>query len=343
MRRAATWLIRGAIAAAVVGVALWVHLAEFNGATMWDSAVFLAVSRLLQRGLVLYRDVWDNKPPGIYAYQTAVFALLPTAVSSLLFTDFALYFLGDAALDGLCRRFAHRPLALSATLCWVFIAPHPTFPVAGFYPAESVALFAAVAVALAARWAAGEGGGWQPFASGLAAGLAVQFKTPALACGVPALLLLAARRPWRAVPPFAVGAAMPLLAVLAYFWFVNALPAYFDSQLWFPIASHEPGALNQSLGQRVAQLGVESVRALGPRPWLLFPALLGAALVLLDPNRLRVAALLWALADLTMVMAQKFYHLHYFIQTFPALAWLGAMGLAATLQRRPDDSARRDA
>jgi hypothetical protein len=340
--RAATWLARLLVAAAVVVTVAWVHLAEFNGATLWDSAVFLAGGRLLQRGLVLYRDVWDNKPPGIYFYQRVVYALLPTAVWSLRFADVVLYLLGAAALYALCRRAAHRPLALAATLGWLFIAHHPEFNVAGFYTEEYVAIFAAAAVALAARWAAG-GGGWLPLLSGLAAGVAVQFKTPGVACALPALLLLSARQPLRAVAGFAAGAVLPLLAVLAYLWAGNALPDYLDSQLWYPIESHELGTLNQSVGQRLAQLGWESARLLGPYPWLVFPALLGAALALVEPTRLRVAALLWACADLAMIAAQKFYHAHYFIQVFPALTWLGVIGLAAVLQRRPGESWRRGA
>jgi hypothetical protein len=341
--RATTWLVRLLVAAAVLATLLWVHLAEFNGATLWDSAVFLAGGRLLQRGLVLYRDVWDNKPPGIYFYQRAVYALLPTTVWSLRVADVVLYLLGAAALYALCRRVAHRPLALAATLGWLFIAHHPEFNVAGFYTEEYVAIFAAAAVALAARWAAAAGGGWLPLLSGLAAGTAVQFKTPGVACALPALLLLSARRPLPAVAGFGAGALLPLLAVLAYLWAGNALPDYLDSQLWYPIASHELGTLNQSPGQRLAQLGWESARLLGPYPWLIFPAMLGAALALIEPTRLRVAALLWALGDLAMIVAQKFYHPHYFIQVFPALTWLGAIGLAAVLERRPGESWQRGA
>ncbi|MDX2170323.1 MAG: glycosyltransferase 87 family protein [Deltaproteobacteria bacterium] len=341
--RATTWLARLGVATAVIVTLGWVHLAEFNGATLWDSAVFLAGGRLLQRGLMLYREVWDNKPPGIYLYQQAVYAVLPTAVWSLRCTDALLYLGGAAALYALCRRVARRPLALAATLGWLFVAHHPEFNVAGFYTEEYVAIFAAVAVALAARWAARGGGLWQPVLCGVAAALAVQFKTPGLACVVPALLLLGARRPRVAVAGFAAGAALPTLAVLVYLWAGNALPDYLDSQLWHAIASHQLDTIPQSLDQRLAQLGWETARVLGPYPWLIFPAMLGAALTLVEPTRLRVAALAWALADLAMIAAQKFYHAHYFIQVFPALTWLAAIGLAAALQRRPDEGWRRGA
>src|SRR5215468_11532288 len=116
------WLVRAAIVAAIAAVALWVHLYEFGDAAQYDAGLFLAIGKLLQRGLLLYRDLWDTKPPGIYLYQSAVFALLPLEVWSLRLTDYVLYVAAGVLFYGLCTRAARWPLALGATGLWLYLA-----------------------------------------------------------------------------------------------------------------------------------------------------------------------------------------------------------------------------
>src|SRR5215468_7824161 len=114
------WLVRAAIVAAIAAVALWVHLYEFGDAAQYDAGLFLAISKLLQRDLLLYRDLWDTKPPGIYLYQSAVFAFLPAEVWSLRLADYVLYVVAGLLFFRLCAIEARWELALSATAVWLY-------------------------------------------------------------------------------------------------------------------------------------------------------------------------------------------------------------------------------
>lgn len=333
VRSATTRRLAGTvIVAAVAALTLWVHLFELNAAPLFDSAAFLTIGKLLQRGLLLYRDLWDTKPPGIYLYQSAVFAVLPVEVFSLRVTDWVLYVAAGVLFYRLCAIEARWPLALAGTAAWLFLAHHPSFNVAGFYTEEYSAIAAIGAVAAAARYWRRGGLVWVP-ASGVAVAMAVLFKHPGAACGLPVVILISARRPRRALPLLLLSAALPLLLVAGYFWWHGALDALLDCQFFHLLTQHgiteplAPGArLRELLQQVLAKLGAEPL-------WLL-PAAVGIAVALLRPTRWRVAVVVWLIADLILLAAQRFYFEHYFIQLFPSVILLSVIGLAALLQAR---------
>ena len=338
-RRSASlrWLRRAALLLAVAAMTLWVHLYEFNGINRWDSAAFLSIGKLMQRGLLLYRDLWDTKPPGIYLYQSAVFALLPVEVWSLRLTDYILYVAAGLLFYRLCTREARWPLALAGTGLWLYLAHHPTFNIAGFYTEEYAALCGIAAVAAALRYWERGGLVWVA-ASGVAAAGAVICKHPGAACAVPAVVLISGRRPLRALPLFALCGAAPLLLVVAYFWWRGALPDFLDCQFLYLLGQHgvtDPQA--PGVAARLRELVQKTTEKLGPFPALLWPPLFGSAVCLLRPNRFRLAAFLWLLTDLLLVGVQKFYYEHYFIQLFPSAVLVGVIGAAWLLQPRPGE------
>ena len=328
-----------AIVAVIAAVTFWVHLFELNGITRWDSAAFLAIGKLLQRGLLLYRDLWDTKPPGIYLYQSAVFAVLPVEVWSLRLTDYLLYVGAAILFYRLCAVEAHWPLALSATAVWLFMNHNPTFNIAGFYTEEYMAMCAIAAVSAALRyWRAG-GLRWAAV-SGLATAAAIIFKHPGIACAVPVLCLISGRRPLRALPLYALCSALPLAMVVAYFWWRGAWAAFLDCQFLYLLVQQGVTQNTQGgIAARFQELGARTWERLSPFPVLLWPAVLGSAVCLLRPSRFRLAALAWLAADLFLIAAQKFYYEHYFIQVFASAVLVGVIGAAWLLQARPRDRA----
>src|SRR5215813_4368116 len=296
------WLVRAAIVAAIAAVALWVHLYEFGDAAQYDAGLFLAIGKLLQRDLLLYRDLWDTKPPGIYLYQSAVFTLLPTEVWSLRLADYLLYVAGGVLFYRLCALEAGRELGVVASAVWLYWAHHPDFNMGGFYTEEYSAIAAVAAVAAAAHY-------WR-----------------------------AGRRASRALPLFGFAAVLPLLLVVAYFWRHHAVDALLDCQLFHLLAQHvvtEPGAA--AAGARARQLAQQLATPLVAHPLYFIPAAIGVAVVVLRPNRLRIAALSWLAADIVLLALQRYYFEHYFIQLFPSLILLSAIGAAAVLQARASD------
>ena len=333
------WLARTAIVAAIAAVALWVHLYEFGDAAQYDAGLFLAISKLLQRDLLLYRDLWDTKPPGIYLYQSAVFAFLPAEVWSLRLADYVLYVVAGLLFFRLCAIEARWELALAATAVWLYWAHHPALNFAGFYTEEYSAAAAVAAVAAAAQYWCGGGFGWVA-TSGVAAAAAVLFKHPGVACAVPALVLLGGRAPRRALPLFGFAVLVPLLLVVGYFWRHGALDAFLDCQVFHLFAQHvvtEPGAFAPAA--RTRQLAQHVAALLAAYPLYFVPAAIGVAVACRRPTRLRVAALLWLAADLVLLALQRYYFEHYFIELLPSVILLSAIGAAAVLQGRPADGA----
>ena len=336
--RARRWLIGAANVAAIAAVAFWVHLYEFNGEVQYDAALFLTIGKLLQRGLLLYRDLWDTKPPGIYVYQSAVFAVLPVAVWSLRLTDYLLYVAAGVLFFRLCAIEARWPLAFFATAVWLYWAHHPAFNMAGFYTEEYSAMGAIAAVAAAARYWRGGGLAWVAV-SGAAAAAAVLFKHPGAACGIPVVILISGRRPARALALFAVCGALPLLAVIGYFWWHGALDAFLDCQFFSLLTQHDvAGPAAFALGDRLRALAQHTVEQLDGQVLYLAPAAVGCAVVLLRPSRWRLAVLLWLIADVVMLDTQRFYFEHYFIQLFPSAILLSVIGAGALLQAEPSES-----
>ena len=330
------WLGRLAVVGVIAAVTLWVHLYEFNGVNTWDSALFLTMGKLLRRGLLLYRDLWDTKPPGIFLYQSAVFTVLPMEVWSLRLTDYVLYVTAGLLFFRLCAVEARAPLALAATAVWLYFAHHPTFNIAGFYTEEysSIGAIAAVAAALhywragAVRWAV---------LSGVATAAAIVFKHPGVACAVPAALLISGRRPLRALPLYALGAALPLALVVGYFWWHDALADFLDCQFLYLLVQHGVTQPGPGLSARLQELGLRTWERFAPFPVLVWPVALGSVVCLLRPNRFRLAALAWLIADLLLIAEQKYYYEHYFIQVFASGVLVGALGAAWLLQPRPNE------
>ena len=251
---------------------------------------------------------------------------------SLRFTDYALYVAAGCTLYALCRRVARLAAGAGRDGGWLYLAHHPSFNIAGFYTEEYVAS------SPSSRWrrrratpsAAAPGRRWP---AAWPAATAVLFKHPAVACGVPILVLDRARRPLRAVALVAVVGALPLAAVVGYFWWHGALAALLDCQVIQLMA--QQGILQPvPLSARLSELAVRTRAQLAPYPVVLYGGGLGAAVCLLRPTRARLAAALWLLADLLLIAAQKFYYEHYFIQLFPSALLCAAYGAAWLVERR---------
>lgn len=231
-RRAA--LVAGLAAVAAGALILRsVSIAEPLGIdqSLWASAV-----RGMSRGQLLYRDVWEQRPPGIYwAYLAAfqVFGWTPAAV--------ALLDLCAAAATTALLYLIARPLAgpttgaLAAALYAALTMPAWLYRHSGFLE-RSVSETFIVVCAAAGFWCAVRfrAGGQDIFAFGVgvAAGAAMIFK-PNAGLYLPAILLWtalyrtersAARRPLvRLVALAAAGAAvMPALAIV-WLWRLGTL------------------------------------------------------------------------------------------------------------------------
>jgi hypothetical protein len=321
--------IGAAVGGALIAFSAWVHLQRFAVPFAWDSLVFLTVGKFFSGELIPYRDFWEIKPPAIFFYLRAVFAVLGASAAHVRLADWAAFALSGLAFFGVARADAGWAFAGLGSALWLYFAPHVAFNLGGLYTSQHAAIWAIVALWLAARYRAG-GGMWAAGAAGAAAAVAALFKHPGAAVFGPVLLLIAARRSPPAVAACLGGAALPVVLGVAYFAWHGALAAFLDCNLW---SLRRYGALGQPIGtawfwERVEALRTHLTGHARSFPILAYATVVGVPVCLLRPTLLRVAALLWLALDVTAIGVQGRYAAHYFIQLFPSLFLVGALGAA---------------
>jgi hypothetical protein len=231
-----SWVIGGLVATAAALLLLPSLLYPFGR----DQGVFTDVAAVLLRGGVPYRDVWDIKPPGIYALYTAIVGLFGPRIVAIRAVDLALQAATAAALYMLGRTLlGSGPAALGAL--W-YAALYLRCGYWGMAQAEG---FANLPTLLALfLWLAG----WRAqrpacmFSAGILAGSAALLKFPAaLPCAAaPACAALCELRGKRRYRPLlagvllmAAGAALPVLVTILLMRVTGAWDAYVDIQRGF--------------------------------------------------------------------------------------------------------------
>jgi hypothetical protein len=153
--------------------------------SLWASAV-----RGMSRGLVLYRDVWDHKPPGIFLAYLAAFRAFGWTPSSIAWLDLAASAITTMLVFEIVRRAAHASMAaVAAALYAVFTIPSWLYGNGGFLERSVAETFIVVAVGAAARCAVRltrRSSAAAALGLGFAVGVAIVFK-PNAAIYLPAL------------------------------------------------------------------------------------------------------------------------------------------------------------
>jgi hypothetical protein len=211
----------------------------------WDQAMFMLGARVLHHGGVLYRDYWDPKQPGLFAFYWlagALFGFDETGLHTLELIVMALFAL--LLLLGLRARL-RPPWALAAapllTVGWYF-AVCTDWHLSQIEGLAGLPLW--LALWCATRGAERERGGtaWW-LAAGIAGGAALALKLllapVVIAVGLVPLAALARRsgggaRAGTAVVAAAIGIVIPLALMVGYFAAHGALPLALWTNLSFP-------------------------------------------------------------------------------------------------------------
>lgn len=197
-----------------------------------DQGEYATIAELALRGRVIYRDVFNVKPPATHLLHALALTLFGRSMQAIRWLDLlwqaatALVLLRIADRVGLNRRLA----LLAPVLYAIAYYAHDFWNTAqtdGF-----LNLPAALAV-LAFLRAQQRGERWAYAASGAAIGLAVLFKYP-IGILLPLLWLCAAlarRRLWRAVLWMSLGCALPLIGCAVWLYAQGALLPFVESQV----------------------------------------------------------------------------------------------------------------
>ncbi|HEX6976220.1 MAG TPA: glycosyltransferase family 39 protein [Vicinamibacterales bacterium] len=193
--------------------------------SLWASAV-----RGMSRGQLLYRDVWEQRPPGIYYIYLAGFRLLGWTAATVAWLDIIAAALTTACLYFIARRIAAPLTAAGAAFIYAWFTMPAWLAGHGGFLERSVCETFIVACVAAAAWAAVQyrerPSSTSAFLIGLFCGAAVVLK-PNAGLYYPALLLWIALyrpvRPWvNDVRPLLVSVAGTIvLPALTLLWLWN--------------------------------------------------------------------------------------------------------------------------
>ena len=222
------WLLLFGVALAVRGS----FLLEPPGR---DQGLFWTQAELLLGGARLYDQVWEHKPPGILALYAGARALSSSYVVVHLLNGFAV--LATALmLHALCRRRGLSDAsALFGALSYLLFAAGPAFGGYWMIAQPEVFLDPLLCAALLLTGAAS-------LSSALFAGIAIGSTIFAIKYSALPLVLIALLQPARiGTGPrahagklvFALGSALPLVALLAYFAVTGRAQAWFDITVLF--------------------------------------------------------------------------------------------------------------
>jgi len=217
--------------------------------SLWASAVFG-----MEHGQRLYRDVWEQRPPGIYWIYLAGFRILGWVPATVAWLDIFASVAMTAILFVIVRRLAAPLMAtLAAALYAVLTMPAWLYGHGGFLERSVSETFIVVCVGLAAWSAVRSRESPSPapaFALGLFAGAAVVLK-PNAGLYLPALLLwivlYTRSRPRALIPALAatiVGSAIVPVLAIGWLWSQGTLQdariavidfnRYYVGQGWSP-------------------------------------------------------------------------------------------------------------
>lgn len=295
-----------------------------------DQSIFATIAREMTEGAVLYRDVWEHKPPGVFVSYALAFLLIhpdlwAVHVLEILAVGLAAAALFRAARERLDSAAAGAVAAAALPLLYLPWRGNAAQPEMFTLP------FVAWAFALWPRPGDARPPEARCFWSGVLLSGAMLYKTPLLFFPAAALadrLILDCRRPgWteklRPTAAVAAGvAALPLLVFL-YYCARGGFAEFMDANLHFPSKYAAPSLGGKSLGDHL-----EAVRWMA---WLVPPA--GVGLMALGIGRglfvRRAETLRWVAFGVAgwagVVLQAKYWPYHHLIMLAGVAA---AFGLA---------------
>jgi len=329
--------------------ALLVRVASIAEPLGIDQSLWASAVRGMSRGQLLYRDVWEQRPPGIYWVYLAGFQLFGWAASTVAWLDILAATATTALLWAIARRLAGPVAGLTAAALYaVLTMPAWLFRYGGFLERSVCETFIAVCVAASAwcgvRYVSDRS--WiAAFGIGLCAGAAVVLKPNAGLYLVAVLLwvvLYDRRAAGDGLPSFirpiaiagAATAVVPLLAVL-WLWRLDLLH---DAR----VAVIDFNRFYVSQGFTISGYAVDFSKAVWLRMktdplWL--AGGIGALIAMWDLLRARRLsplaglAVVWGAASALVIVVNgaRLYNT-YFLQSYPPLALLSTWVLTETVR-----------
>jgi hypothetical protein len=314
--------------AAWLGVAalyLWVRLPLLGVPLDRDEGAFALIGRGLLQGELPYRDLFDHKPPGVFAIYAFAVGLFPDTANGihlfLMLWNLATLLVVASLAASLYGR------AAGIAAAWLFALVSAAPSVQGFTAGTEMLLLLPMVASI--RLAVGEAVGTpRLLLSGLLGAFACWIKQPAALPLLVVPLMLMRDAGLRRVGIWLAGGAGFSALVVALF----AVAGVFDEfAYWGFTRSAQYGAENWWMAAE--RLGIRIV------PMLRDFGLPVAALLVLPRRHRRLPSLLFLLSFASLFHAPFFYR-HYFAILCPALALGGGAAFATVWDRLSSERSR---
>ncbi|MBF0553102.1 MAG: hypothetical protein HQK96_00935 [Nitrospirae bacterium] len=307
-----------------------------------DSAIFVNIAHHLIHGKLLYRDVWENKQPVVFAVNALALKLGDGTFNSIRAME-RLFAAGAAIVFFIItvRTFLSSWIAAMFTIIFLVYFYSPmTFSMGNFTEEyASVFMLFGVLCALEAVWRENS---FLVLLSGAFFSVSVLTKEPFLLSALPWMVYLLAGKAGKTSMQgrlkrfsifFTAGAAVPLLSALAYFVFTGTLTNWLDV-IYFNLtfSTHEPSYHNP-LSQKIAL----SLHAFSTLVWFIRTVNVFFALGVISVfqksflRKYRYVPLIlpiWFILSLLAVNIQNHHYNHYYIQVMPGFIMTAACGAA---------------
>jgi hypothetical protein len=333
---------------AVTVVAIIVRVPSIVEPLGIDQGLWASAARAMSRGQLLYRDVWDQKPPGIFLLYLAAFRTIGWTRATVGALDIGAAAVTAVLLFLIASRVGRVVAGATASAVYaVLTVPSWQFRYGGILNRSVAETFIGVFVAAGACCAVLLVGHaprrWAPFALGLASGLCVIFKPNAGVYFVALLVWVACygerslRTMIRAAVEAGIGASVFPIVTVVWLWAIGVLPdakiALIDFNRFYVAEGFDPSTF-----------AVDFIKALWFRArsdplWL--GGAVGTALIAVQVvwhrrvDAFAGLAVLWgAAAALVIALNGNRLFSTYFLQAHPPLALLTAWLFTADVRPR---------
>ena len=308
-----------------------------------DSGFFLYAGRVILKGGLLYRDVWDSKPPAIFYLNALGLWLGRDTRWGVWLLEFLFLFCSTWIAFLLIKKLWNTTAAVAGTLFWLWAASRVM--ATGNLIEEYPLLFSFLALYCFYQATQHPRQWVYPFLIGTTAALNFLFRANII--GVPLAILIAFfidaallrqfTRFFLRTAAFLVGISLPLLLAALYFYRLGSLAAMLDAALLYNFSyTGQHADFLYSLAKAFAFLG--------PAAWISLALYIAILIDVLrqwrGKNVLPISillALLWPLEVGLSTLSGRAYD-HYFVSWAPALALMA--GSAADLLLRLKGTAR---
>ena len=303
---------------------LFLRMQFFNEPLEPDGGGYAYIGQRILAGELAYRDIFDNKPPGIHYANALAFKLFGDSFETLkhsfnfyaLLTTIIVFFIG-------LRLFGPAG-GLIASLLYALFSGGPLIDGTAANTETIMVLFlrASLLLYFRERW----------FLAGLFSGLAFLSKQVGFFNFLPLLLFAVPwnnyleLKAWKKTAWLVLGFISFPIAALLYFYFQGALSDYIFCNFTYNFAYIDPSLIGQKLEVRSIGRILDILFKENSIIWLL-TGLGSVYLLIKERSREYILLLLWAIASLIGLSLGGFFFGHYFIQIIPALCLLSALAV----------------